>query len=478
MKVEILNQGGKNMKQNKGITLITLIMYIILTLVVLGILGMLSRNFRSNLNNVNVKTAQDVEFDKLNVQLLKETKTENNFIETATATKASITFANGNKYTYSDAEEAVFLNDNIKIAENIKSCAFSVENTDTEQVLKVRTLIGDKGQITEYVMKKKVAVWEHHDWHYIDETTRAQIRCTCSKCVAFDDGDSTGRTLSIGQQIGETETKTASTSITAAKSGYTSDQTLTLNAEETKWVVFGYEDKDNDGLNEVLLLTTEHPRTNKIAFQGAAAYNNVVEEINRMCKELYGTNARGMTIEDVNRVLGYTPAGGMYNLNSKWNTTGNLTTKLKDLGDMWTAIKNNNNNVTDYSGKYYDPSHPKGINDNGATLGEYVLDGYWYDVDDVSSNTSIVAKAMIFGSSETNYGYWLASRGVIAYSDYASFVPGRVFGGVAGSYGGSFSSNGVAEGDGGYYLRPLVSLTSEIPAAGEILDFSGQFTGG
>lgn len=316
-----------------------------------------------------------------------------------------------------------------------------------------------------------------HNWQYTD-STRAKIRCTCARCKAFNDGDSTGRTLSIGQQIGETESKTGSTSITSAKSGYDSDQTLALNAEETKWVVFGYEDKDNDGLNEVLLLTTEHPTTNKIAFQGAAAYNNVVEEINRMCKELYGTNARGMTIEDVNRVLGYTPAGGMYNLNSKWNTTGNLTTKLKDLGDMWTAIKNNNNNVTDYSGKYYDPSHPKGINDNGATLGEYVLDGYWYDVDDVSSNTSIVAKAMIFGSSETNYGYWLASRGVIAYSNYASFVPGRVFGGVAGSYGGSFSSNGVAEGDGGYYLRPLVSLTSEIPAAGEILDFSGQFTGG
>ena len=316
-----------------------------------------------------------------------------------------------------------------------------------------------------------------HNWQYTD-STRAKIRCTCARCKAFNDGDSTGRTLSIGQQIGETESKTGSTSITSAKSGYDSDQTLALNAEETKWVVFGYEDKDNDGLNEVLLLTTEHPTTNKIYFKGAAAYNNAVDEVNRMCKELYGTNARGMTIEDVNRALGYTPAGGMYYLNDTYNTTSNLTTKLKDLGDMWTAIKNNNNNVTDYSGKYYDPSHPKGINDNGATLGEYVLDGYWYDVDDVSSNTSIVAKAMIFGSSETNYGYWLASRGVIAYSDYASFVPGRVFGGVAGSYGGSFSSNGVAEGDGGYYLRPLVSLTSEIPAAGEILDFSGQFTGG
>ena len=309
-----------------------------------------------------------------------------------------------------------------------------------------------------------------HNWQYTD-STRAKIRCTCARCKAFNDGDSTGRTLSIGQQIGETESKTASTSITSAKSGDESDQTLTLNAEETKWVVFGYEDKDKDGLNEVLLLTTEHPTTNTIYFGGAAGYNNAVEEINRMCKELYGTNARGMTIEDVNRVLGYTPAGGMYYLNDTWNTTGNLTTKLKDLGDMWKAIKNNND--TNYSGKYYDPSHPEGISDNGAALGEYVLDGYWYAIDDVSSNTSSVAKAMIFGSSKTNYGYWLASRGVYAYSSYAYFGPGDVDGGCAFSCCFLFSSYGFASYFG-FGLRPLVSLTSEIPVAGEILDFSGQ----
>ena len=185
-----------------------------------------------------------------------------------------------------------------------------------------------------------------HNWQYTD-STRAKIRCTCERCKAFNDGDSTGRTLSIGQQIGETESKTASTSITGEKSGVSQgitdgnltasdygtngSQTLSLNGEETKWVVFGYEDKDNDGINEVLLLTTEHPTTNKIYFGGAAGYNNAVEEINRMCKELYGTNARGMTIEDVNRALGHTPAGGMYDLNDTYNTTGNLTTKLKDL---------------------------------------------------------------------------------------------------------------------------------------------------
>ena len=319
-----------------------------------------------------------------------------------------------------------------------------------------------------------------HNWQYTD-STRARIRCTCTRCKAFNDGDSTGRTLSIGQQIGETESKTASTSITTAKSGYSSDQTLELDNEETKWVVFGYEDKDNDGLNEVLLLTTEHPTTNKIYFYGATGYNNVVEEINRMCKELYGTNARGMTIEDVNRALGYTPAGGMYYLNDTYNTTGNLTTKLKDLGDMWTAIKNNND--TNNSGKYYDPSHPEGISDSGAVLGEYELNGYFYAIDStvgaptgvpqVSSEISATAKAMVFGSSKTNYGYWLASRGVRAGSDYVCFGPGFVGSISAYScYGLFYSSDGVNGHEGG--LRPLISLTSEIPAAGEILDFSGQ----
>ena len=310
-----------------------------------------------------------------------------------------------------------------------------------------------------------------HNWQYTD-STRAKIRCTCTRCKAFNDGDSTGRTLSIGQQIGETESKTASTSITSAKSGYDSDQTLALNAEETKWVVFGYEDKDKDGANEVLLLTTEHPTTNTIYFGGAAEYNNGVEEINRMCKELYGTNARGITIEDVNRALGYTPAGGRYYLNSKWNTTGNLTTKLKDLGDMWTAIKNNND--TNYSGKYYDPSHPEGISDNGATLGEYVLDGYLYSTYDLSNNIADSVKTMIFGSSETNYGYRLASRGVFAYLDYAGFGLGVVYKGSTFSYGEGCNTYPVLT-CGHCSLRPIISLTSEIPASGKILEFSGKF---
>ncbi len=44
-----------------------------------------------------------------------------------------------------------------------------------------------------------------------------KIRCTCARCKAFNDGDSTGRTLSIGQQIGETESKTGSTEYNISK---------------------------------------------------------------------------------------------------------------------------------------------------------------------------------------------------------------------------------------------------------------------
>ena len=369
-----------------------------------------------------------------------------------------------------------------------KSASDATKNWKTaqEEESKMQIEIGGKkyDSIEDYLAGAE-SIPKIHNWQYVDDSTREEIRCTCDVCKAFDDGDSTGRTLKIGQQIGKTESKTASTSITAAKSGYDTDQTLVLDAEETKWVVFGFEDKNGDTKNETLLLTTEHPTTNKITFKGAASYNNCIEEINRMCKELYGENARGMTIEDVNKALGYTPAGGMYYLNNEFNTTGNLTTKLKELGEKWTAITDYNKNNKD--GVFYDPSNPEGIKDNGVVLGEYTLDGYFYAIDStvgaptgvpqVSSEISTTAKAMIFGSEKTNYGYWLASRGVSADSYYANFGPGTVLGGGASSYHGLFGSYGYSRG-GEFPVRALVSLNSEIPAGGTVLEFSGTSSSG
>lgn len=74
---------------------------------------------------------------------------------------------------------------------------------------------------------------------------------------------------------------------------------------------------------------------------------------------------------------------------------------------------------------------------------------------------------MIFGST-CDYYYWLASRGAVAYSNCARFGPGYVYYGFAFSYVGLFYSDGIT-GYGDFGLRPLVSLTSDIPTARDVL---------
>ena len=300
--------------------------------------------------------------------------------------------------------------------------------------------------------------------------------------------------LIIGQKLNyTTKGGTGSSSISEEKSGIAQAKTdgeswatdlgvQTIHKDsETKWVVLGAESSNgNDGTNETLLLTTETPTTEKIKMYGSQPYNHAVDEINRMCKEIYGTDARGMTIEDVNECLNYKNPKGMYYINNKWNETQNLTTKLKDLGECWTAITNYNTN--NKKGVFYDPSNPEGIKDNGAKLGEYNLDGYSYhlsndgkylvnkaNASDTSHTITTVTKNLIFGETK-QYAYWLASRGVLGDSDCADFGPGAVREGRAGSYFALFMSRGRDYSNGvDFPLRAVVSLTSKIPEVGEIL---------
>ena len=323
-----------------------------------------------------------------------------------------------------------------------------------------------------------------HDWQYTDET-RVAIKCVCDDCKEAANSTE-GRILYIGQQIMYTSTGTGSSSISEEKSGIAQAktdgqswatsygvQTVNIASDDTKWVVLGVEDSNKNGTNETLLLTTETPTTGKIRMYGYQPYNHAVDEINRMCKEIYGTDARGMTIEDVNECLNYKNPKGMYYINNKWNETQNLTTKLKDVGECWTAYNTNNKN-----GVFYDPSNPEGIKDNGAKLGEYNLDGYFYhlsndgtylvnkaNASDTSHTITTVTRNLIFGETK-QYAYWLASRGVGADSGFAVFGPGAANEGTANSCGYLFDSNGDSDGIE-LPLRCVVSLRSDIPAVVE-----------
>ena len=299
--------------------------------------------------------------------------------------------------------------------------------------------------------------------------------------------------LTIGQKVNYTKTGTGSSSISEEKSGIAQAkadeqswatsygvQTVNIASDDTKWVVLGVEDSNKNGTNETLLLTTETPTTETIRMYGYQPYNYAIDEINRMCKEIYGAEARGMTIEDVNACVQYTAPAGM----CAKNNSGTIVyytvpegTKISDLGssygNIWTDIQNNAR-VIDGTKKYFTPSCPEGTTD-ASVLGNIIVDGYSYVVDStvgapegipvLPDSTTSATKKLIFGDSK-NYGYWLASRGVFADSDCARFGPGAVIGGNARSYDGLFGSGGFSYG-GELPLRCVVSLRSDIPAAVE-----------
>ncbi len=333
-----------------------------------------------------------------------------------------------------------------------------------------------------------------HDWQYTDET-RAAIKCVCDDCKEFANSTE-GRTLYIGQQIMYTSTGTGSSSITAEKAGGyvgttgvlknqlkvastklnrnmlmvalnranseqpTTTQTITADSD-TKWVVLGYDDKNNDGRNETLLLTTLKPTTGKIILYGEAAYNNVIEEVDRMCKELYGNDARGMTFEDSTRAMGFTDVTiGKLNTNSDWVT----------------YISGDSNRI------YYTPAHPKGIQDGGTELGNYEVNlNPNFCTKGKLTNIANTSKNLIFGLNG-DYGYWLSSHGGDSQNNQTGSSSGETSVVISADFGPSTVKNGRlslsnqtfectvgTKTSSSLSLRGVVSITSQIPDVGEIL---------
>lgn len=274
-------------------------------------------------------------------------------------------------------------------------------------------------------------VEKKHNWQRSGDTI------TCEHCSL---------TYTIGQIVTdeyEYTPGTGTTTITSEKSGYGQNQTIILGDDATSivaWVVLGIEDRDKNGTNETLLLTRYSPTQDKITFVGAVGYNNCVEEINRMCKELFGSETEGITIEDINNCLQYTPTGGMYHNGTQEQSIGNFTTKLNEL-PTWNTIKEGGTMT------------PNGVNTEVA-LGNYPLTAYWYEKDSLSASTN--SKELIFGTDENPYTYWLATRGVYA-STIASFGAGSVVGGKA-STSKILYNNGGGTSDWTMSLRPVLPI--------------------
>lgn len=138
------------MKSEKGVTIASLTIYVIAMLAVVGIIATITSFFYTNVTNLEDSSANVSEITKFNMYFLQEVKNNNN--EIIELKENSITFATGNVFTFQD--NSIYLN-NIRICENIKNFALSIEEADKKQIINVLITVGENieyTKTTKYVM--------------------------------------------------------------------------------------------------------------------------------------------------------------------------------------------------------------------------------------------------------------------------------------------------------------------------------------
>lgn len=113
------------MKNEKGITLFSLIIYVLLFSIILGCLVTLSSYIYGNLDKVNSESYSSEEFNKFNVNFIKDVKNNNDANVSSDSNNTLIVFQDGVNYNYISSEKAIYRN-KVKIADKI--IGFTAEN--------------------------------------------------------------------------------------------------------------------------------------------------------------------------------------------------------------------------------------------------------------------------------------------------------------------------------------------------------------
>ena len=282
--------------------------------------------------------------------------------------------------------------------------------------------------------------------------------------------------LHIGDYINYTPENPSATTGALGKqeTGYADEtQRYTVNSE-TKWRVLGLNETGDQ-----ILLISEYPIQKDggeeggdpyLILAGPESYINCESTLNKICgiyaNTSVATDARSITIEDINNALGVevdeasntmhkvgdtTPLEGFEGYFGEFDEQYRYTYKTGD----YSPEKYMND-------KYYGEEEEKPYTVKATVDGNYYY--YPYDIAGTSTENPTVYNLLFAGTEESDNwakSYWLASPGVNAYSSDADFGPGGVDDGyVSGnydlfdSYGGWYANR--------YAVRPVVSLRSEV----------------
>lgn len=137
------------MKNNKGITLVSMIGYVILAIMALAVLVALTTNFKKNFDELDVQAVQDIELDKINMQISKDIK-DGKKLDKSNFSSTKLAFIDGNKYTYVSKDKTLYMNDNVAVAEHLRSCVFELPSED---ILRVTAQVEDEIRTMEFSLE-------------------------------------------------------------------------------------------------------------------------------------------------------------------------------------------------------------------------------------------------------------------------------------------------------------------------------------
>ena len=144
------------MNSEKGITLVSLIIYILMFSMIIGLLAGFSSYIYGNLDQINSDSFSSEEFNKFNVNFIKDVKNNRNANINISGNNKKIIFADGTNYDYISSEKSIYRN-KVKIAVNIFDFSVTKEQINNKNVLKVIIGTGknenDFGKTINYVLK-------------------------------------------------------------------------------------------------------------------------------------------------------------------------------------------------------------------------------------------------------------------------------------------------------------------------------------
>lgn len=322
-------------------------------------------------------------------------------------------------------------------------------------------------------------------------------KAKADNCTNSDGSCTNEKHLHIGDYVDYKNPTSGTTSVTSAESGmygkdtdgnYTTEitQTYTLSASKNnvKWRVLGIDSEtgglkliaadpiERDANSALLTAVSADSEDNMLYLKGAESYVYGPTTMNKIgamyLNSTYATKARSATMDDVNEITGVTE-----DKITEVNVWPTLNSDVKQYGTSFSFKDQYTPKLWLEIGKKADAT--KAITVDGDGEGTKGVTGYAYYVNSTNADipstkmTNTRAYDLLFKGADTK-PYWLASRGVLAYSENAVFGPAFVAfdgDGACAGIGDFFFYFFGSSGDGSYgglAVRPVVILKSDVMA--------------